>query len=152
MVSESATVSGFILPGNHRSSTYAITYDAVYSKVKKATKRELIVVATMISRMIGTPVFSDRTKYSVTTRLPRAGHTFHRLGRSQENEILRGTWQELWLVHSANAKHLFPSVQFLVSSVADRIRRSRQRSCRYPACRPFRVSRCKPYHWRRLVP
>jgi hypothetical protein len=31
MVSESATVSGFILPGNHRSSTYAITYDAVYS-------------------------------------------------------------------------------------------------------------------------
>jgi hypothetical protein len=38
------------------------------SKVKKATKRELIVVATMISRMIGTPVFSDRTEYSVTTR------------------------------------------------------------------------------------
>jgi hypothetical protein len=34
--------------------------------VKKATKRELIVVATMISRMIGTPVFSDRTEYSVT--------------------------------------------------------------------------------------
>src|SRR5207253_144965 len=31
MVSESATVSGFILPGNHRSSTYAITYDAVYN-------------------------------------------------------------------------------------------------------------------------
>jgi hypothetical protein len=37
------------------------------SKVKKATKRELIVVATMISRMMGTPVFSDRTEYSVTT-------------------------------------------------------------------------------------
>jgi len=35
--------------------------------VKKATKRERIVVATMISRMIGTPVFSDRTEYSVTT-------------------------------------------------------------------------------------
>jgi len=31
MVSESATVSGFILPGNHRSPRYAITYDAVYS-------------------------------------------------------------------------------------------------------------------------
>ncbi|PYU51943.1 MAG: hypothetical protein DMG53_00890 [Acidobacteria bacterium] len=30
MVSESATVSGFILPGNHRSPRYAITYDAVY--------------------------------------------------------------------------------------------------------------------------
>jgi hypothetical protein len=25
-------VSGFILPGNHRSSTYAITYDAEYSE------------------------------------------------------------------------------------------------------------------------
>jgi hypothetical protein len=36
-------------------------------KAKKATKRELIVVATMISRMIGTPVFSDRTEFSVTT-------------------------------------------------------------------------------------
>jgi len=32
-----------------------------------ATKRELIVVATIISRMIGTPVFSDRTEFSVTT-------------------------------------------------------------------------------------
>jgi hypothetical protein len=31
MVSESATVSGFIPPGNHRSSSYAITYDAVFS-------------------------------------------------------------------------------------------------------------------------
>jgi len=37
-------------------------------KAKKATKRELIVVATMISRLIGTPVFSDRTEFSVTTR------------------------------------------------------------------------------------
>jgi len=36
-------------------------------KAKKATKRELIVVATMISRLIGTPVFSDRTEFSVTT-------------------------------------------------------------------------------------
>jgi hypothetical protein len=36
-------------------------------KAKKATKRELIVVATTISRMIGTPVFSDRTEFSVTT-------------------------------------------------------------------------------------
>jgi hypothetical protein len=36
-------------------------------KAKKATKRELIVVATMISRMIGTPVFSDRTEFSVAT-------------------------------------------------------------------------------------
>src|SRR5207253_11378899 len=33
MVSESATVSGFILPGNHRSPRYAITYDAVYSGI-----------------------------------------------------------------------------------------------------------------------
>src|SRR6266550_3793887 len=32
MVSESATVSGFILPGNHRSPVYAITYDAMYSE------------------------------------------------------------------------------------------------------------------------
>src|SRR5438876_11692710 len=31
MVSESATVSGFILSGNHRSPIYAITYDAVYN-------------------------------------------------------------------------------------------------------------------------
>lgn len=35
--------------------------------MKKATKRELIVVATMISRMIGTSVFSDRTRFSVST-------------------------------------------------------------------------------------
>jgi len=37
-------------------------------KAKKATKRELIVVATMISRIVGTPVFSDRTEFSVFTR------------------------------------------------------------------------------------
>ena len=37
------------------------------TKAKKATKRELIVVATMIARIIGTPVFSDRTEFSVTT-------------------------------------------------------------------------------------
>jgi hypothetical protein len=30
-------------------------------KAKRATKRELIVVVTMISRMVGTPAFSDRT-------------------------------------------------------------------------------------------
>src|SRR6516164_2837463 len=36
-------------------------------KAKKATKRELIVVATMISRLIGTPLISDRTEFSVTT-------------------------------------------------------------------------------------
>jgi hypothetical protein len=36
-------------------------------KAKKATKREFIVVATMISRMVGTPVFSDRTEFSVFT-------------------------------------------------------------------------------------
>jgi hypothetical protein len=35
--------------------------------VKKTTKRELAVVAPMISRMIGTPVLSGRTEYSVTT-------------------------------------------------------------------------------------
>ena len=33
----------------------------------KATRRELIVVATMISRMVGTPAFSDRTEFSVCT-------------------------------------------------------------------------------------
>ena len=33
------------------------------TKAKRATKRELIVVATMISRMVGTPVFSDRTEF-----------------------------------------------------------------------------------------
>jgi hypothetical protein len=38
-------------------------------KAKKATKKELIVVATMISRMTGTPVFSDRTEFSVTTTI-----------------------------------------------------------------------------------
>src|SRR5271165_105586 len=37
------------------------------TKAKRATKRELIVVATMISRMVGTSVFSDRTEFSVTT-------------------------------------------------------------------------------------
>ena len=37
------------------------------TKAKRATKRELIVVATMISRMVGTPVFSDRTEFSVST-------------------------------------------------------------------------------------
>jgi len=39
-----------------------VRFEAI--KAKKATKRELIVVATMISRMIGTPVFSDRTEFS----------------------------------------------------------------------------------------
>src|SRR5205807_4196934 len=37
------------------------------TKAKRATKRELIVVATMISRMIGTSLFSDRTEFSVNT-------------------------------------------------------------------------------------
>ena len=36
-------------------------------KRKRATKRELIVVATMISRMVGAPVFSDRTEFLVST-------------------------------------------------------------------------------------
>ena len=35
--------------------------------MKRATKRELIVVATMISRMIRTSGFSDRTEFSVIT-------------------------------------------------------------------------------------
>src|SRR5713226_8265532 len=35
------------------------------TKAKRATKRGLIMVATMISRMIGTPVFSDRTEFPV---------------------------------------------------------------------------------------
>jgi len=34
---------------------------------EKCDKRKLIVVATIISPMIGTPVFSDRTEFSVTT-------------------------------------------------------------------------------------
>src|SRR5437588_7607847 len=37
------------------------------TKAKRAAKRELIVVATMISRLIGTSLFSDRTEFSVTT-------------------------------------------------------------------------------------
>jgi hypothetical protein len=37
--------------------------------VKRATKRERIVVATMISRMIGTSVFSDQMGFSVATAL-----------------------------------------------------------------------------------
>jgi hypothetical protein len=37
------------------------------TKAKRAAKRELIVVATMISRMVGTPAFSDRTEFSVCT-------------------------------------------------------------------------------------
>jgi hypothetical protein len=39
----------------------------VVTKAKKTTKRELIVVATTISRMVGTPVFSDRMEFLVTT-------------------------------------------------------------------------------------
>ena len=37
------------------------------TRAKRATKRELIVVAAMISRMIGTPLFSEWTEFSVTT-------------------------------------------------------------------------------------
>src|SRR4029077_12815560 len=37
------------------------------TKAKRARKRELIVVATMISRTVGTPAFSDRTEFSVCT-------------------------------------------------------------------------------------
>jgi hypothetical protein len=44
--------------------------------VKKATKRELIVVDTMISRMIKTSVFSDRIGFSVAT----GGKGFERPG------------------------------------------------------------------------
>jgi hypothetical protein len=46
------------------------------TRAQRATKRELIVVATMISRTIGTSAFSDRTEFSVTTatgKAPRAG-------------------------------------------------------------------------------
>jgi hypothetical protein len=35
--------------------------------VHRATKRELIVVSTMISRMVGASVLSDRTEFSVAT-------------------------------------------------------------------------------------
>jgi hypothetical protein len=38
-----------------------------YQSEKGDEKRELIVVATIISQMVGTPVFSDRTEFSVTT-------------------------------------------------------------------------------------
>ena len=41
------------------------------TKAKRATKRELIVIATMISRLIGTSLFSDRAKFSVTTGMQR---------------------------------------------------------------------------------
>jgi hypothetical protein len=51
-------------------------------KAKKATKRELIVVATMISRMIGTPVFSDRTEFSVTTGRRRCHTSGDPVGRT----------------------------------------------------------------------
>ena len=37
------------------------------TRARSVTNRELIVAATMILRMIGTPVFSDRTEFSVTT-------------------------------------------------------------------------------------
>jgi hypothetical protein len=43
---------------------------------EKATKREFIVVAIMISRMIGTPVFSDRTEFSVITACHARPSTF----------------------------------------------------------------------------
>ena len=48
-------------------------------KAKRATKRALIVVATMISRMLGTPVFSDRTEFSVTTGQAREPYHHHRI-------------------------------------------------------------------------
>jgi len=37
------------------------------TKAKRATKREIIVVTTMISLLIGTSLFSDRTEFSVAT-------------------------------------------------------------------------------------
>src|ERR1700730_16163644 len=46
------------------------------SKAKRATKRELIVVATMISRMIRTRVFSDRTEFAATTAYERPYRVF----------------------------------------------------------------------------
>jgi hypothetical protein len=48
------------LQGSTGSKTGAI-------KAKRATKKELIVIATMIPRMVGTLVFSDRTEFSVAT-------------------------------------------------------------------------------------
>src|SRR5207302_4909347 len=57
------------------------------NKAKRAAKRELIVivVATMISRMIGTPVFSDRMEFSAITggRMPRKLE-------SRRSQMLRG--------------------------------------------------------------
>src|SRR5208283_2660794 len=58
-------------PNTLWKSCYVWYFGRIYSRqtpsrTKRATNRELIVVATMILRMIGTPVFSDRTEFSVT--------------------------------------------------------------------------------------
>jgi hypothetical protein len=50
-----------------RGVRFAKESDFDPQKFGPATKRVLIVVATMISRIVGTPVFSDRTEFSVTT-------------------------------------------------------------------------------------
>ena len=55
---------GGVIPRPEESQPRA-TVPAV--RLPWATKKELIMVATMISRMIGTPVFSDRTEFPVTT-------------------------------------------------------------------------------------
>ena len=53
------------------------------TKAKTATKREFIVVASMISRMVGTSVFSDRTEFSVATALRKRRITDFATGHSQ---------------------------------------------------------------------
>ena len=57
-----------VAPGAARISacTLARVRKLEATRARRATNRELIVVATMILRMIGTPVFSDRTEFSVT--------------------------------------------------------------------------------------
>jgi hypothetical protein len=65
--------------------------------VKKATKRELIVVAIMISRMIGTPVFSDRTEYSVTTTDRRDV-----LGFQERGTVFDFRSRRMWIVFAGD--------------------------------------------------
>ena len=55
-------------------------------------RREPIVAATMISRMIGTSVFSDRTKFSVVTanRFPQNDFDHLRGFGSKDCMVIRG--------------------------------------------------------------
>jgi uncharacterized protein YbaR (Trm112 family) len=61
-------------------------------KGKRDFRRELIVAATMISRMIGTSVFSGRTEFSVTTayRFPQKRFDHLRGCGSKDCMVIRG--------------------------------------------------------------